>query len=175
LHELFSYNLAGYVVQLYFYCKVLIFQILLSFVLNHISVSLNCNIYSHTRFFFIIALLLLLLLYFLQFSFHSVAAVLTLVQTKRIRISTHKPNNKKNSKNNTKHNKYKYTYYQNTHTLVKTYKNILNHEFQLNLQDRWPPNKSCTYSHSHPVATANSKLFLCSICVDVRIHSRMVM
>jgi hypothetical protein len=38
-----------------------------------------------------------------------VAVVLTLVQTKQIRINIHKGNN-------TKHSKYKYTYYQNTHT-----------------------------------------------------------
>ena len=43
------------------------------------------------------------------------AVVLTLVQ---IRINIHKQNNtKKHSTNNTKHSKYKYTYYQNTHTL----------------------------------------------------------
>ena len=45
------------------------------------------------------------------------AVVLTLVQTKQIRINTYKRNStKKHSTNNTKHNKYKYTYYQNTHT-----------------------------------------------------------
>ena len=38
------------------------------------------------------------------------AVVLTLVQTKQIRINIHKPNN-------TKHSQYKDTYYQNTHTL----------------------------------------------------------
>ena len=46
------------------------------------------------------------------------AVLLTLVQTKQIRINIHKRNNtKKHSTNNTKHSKYKYTYYQNTHTL----------------------------------------------------------
>jgi len=46
------------------------------------------------------------------------AVVLTLVQTKQIRINIHKRNNtRKHSKNDTKHSKYKYTYYQNTHTL----------------------------------------------------------
>jgi len=45
-----------------------------------------------------------------------VALVLTLVQTKQIRIDIPKRNNKKHSTNNTKHSKYKYTYYQNTHT-----------------------------------------------------------
>ena len=43
------------------------------------------------------------------------AVVLTLVETKQIRINIHKRNNIKNSTNNTKHSKYKYTYYQNTH------------------------------------------------------------
>jgi hypothetical protein len=33
---------------LYFYCKVLIFQNLLSFFFNHIPVSWNCDIYQHT-------------------------------------------------------------------------------------------------------------------------------
>jgi hypothetical protein len=41
---------------------------------------------------------------------NSVAVVLTLVQTKQIRINIHN----RNSTNNTKHSKYKYTYYQNT-------------------------------------------------------------
>jgi hypothetical protein len=50
--------------------------------------------------------------YLPQLSFHSVAVVLTLVQTKEIRIYIHKQNNTKHSTNNTKHSKYKYTYYQ---------------------------------------------------------------
>jgi len=46
------------------------------------------------------------------------AVVLTLVQTKQIRINIRKRNNtKKHSTNNTKHSKYNYTFYQNTHTL----------------------------------------------------------
>ena len=45
----------------------------------------------------------------MHFSCHSMAAVLTLVQRKQIRINIHK-------RNYTKHSKYKYTYYQNTHT-----------------------------------------------------------
>jgi len=50
-----------------------------------------------------------------------VAVVLTLVQTKQIRINIHKRNNTKNHRtNNTKHSKYKYIYYQNTHTITKT-------------------------------------------------------
>jgi hypothetical protein len=55
--------------------------------------------------------------YLLRLSCHSVAVVLTLVQEKQIRINIHKRNNTKHIKNNTKHSKYKYTYYQNTHTL----------------------------------------------------------
>ena len=45
------------------------------------------------------------------------AAALTLVQAKQIRINTHKRNNKKHRSNSTKHSKYKYTYCQNTQTL----------------------------------------------------------
>ena len=48
----------------------------------------------------------------MQLTCHSVAVVLTLVQMK------HKRNNtKKHGTNNTEYSKYKYTYYQNTHTL----------------------------------------------------------
>jgi len=43
----------------------------------------------------ILLLLLLLLLLLMQFSCHSVAAVLTPVQTKQIRINVHKRNNTK--------------------------------------------------------------------------------
>jgi len=47
-----------------------------------------------------------------------VAVVLTIVQTKQIRINIHKRNKyKKHSTNNKKHSEYKYIYYQNTHTL----------------------------------------------------------
>ena len=42
---------------------------------------------------------------------------LTLIQSKQVSINIHKRNNTKRSTNNTKHSKYKYTYYQNTHTL----------------------------------------------------------
>ena len=45
------------------------------------------------------------------------AVVLTLVQTKQIYINE---TIQKHSTKNTKHSKYKYTYYQNTHTIVKT-------------------------------------------------------
>ena len=54
-----------------------------------------------------------------QLSFHSVAVVLTLVQTKQMRINIHKRNNTKTQYNNTKHSQYKYTYYQNSLTIVK--------------------------------------------------------
>jgi hypothetical protein len=47
--------------------------------------------------------------YYLQLSFHSVAVILTLVQTKQIRRNIHKRNKQKHSTNNTKHSKYKYT------------------------------------------------------------------
>jgi hypothetical protein len=40
---------------LYFYCKVLLFQNILSFFLNHIPVSWNCDVYHHTCSLFIIA------------------------------------------------------------------------------------------------------------------------
>ena len=63
-------------------------------------------------------LLLLLLQTAIELS-HSVAVVLTLVQTKQIRINVHKQNNTKHSTNNTKHSTYQYTYYQ-TPTHYKT-------------------------------------------------------
>ena len=54
--------------------------------------------------------------YLLQLSCHSVAVVLTLVQTKQIRIIYINETIQKHNTNNTKHRKYKDTYYQNTHT-----------------------------------------------------------
>jgi len=60
--------------------------------------------------------LLLLLLLLLQLICHSVAAVLTLVQTKQIRINIHKRSNTKNTVEIIQNSKCKYTYYQNTHT-----------------------------------------------------------
>ena len=45
------------------------------------------------------------------------AVVLTLLQTKQIRINIHKRNNTKNTVPAIQNSKYKYTYYQNTHTL----------------------------------------------------------
>jgi hypothetical protein len=64
-------------------------------------------------------LLLLLLLLLLQLSFHSVAVILTLVQTKQIRIYINETI-QKHSINNTKHSKHKYKVYQNTHIIAKT-------------------------------------------------------
>jgi len=68
----------------------------------------------------LLLLLLILLLLLLQLSFHSVAVVPTLAQTKQIRIKILERKIQKHSINNTKHSKYKYTYYQNTQTIVKT-------------------------------------------------------
>jgi hypothetical protein len=60
----------------------------------------------------------LLQLLLLQLSFHSVGAVLTLIQTKQTRIYIYiNETIQKHSTDNTKNSKYKYTYYQNTHTL----------------------------------------------------------
>jgi hypothetical protein len=66
-------------------------------------------------------------------SCHSVTAVLTPVQTKQIRINIHKRNNTKHSTNNTKHSKYKYTYYQITHTY--THQHIKNQVITTTVQD----------------------------------------
>ena len=49
------------------------------------------------------------------------AVVLTLVQTKQIRINIHKRNNIKNTVQRIQNSKYKYTYYQNTHTYTHPY------------------------------------------------------
>ena len=48
------------------------------------------------------------------------AVFLTPVQTKETRINIHKRNNNKTQYKQDKHSKYKYTYYQNCHTIVKT-------------------------------------------------------
>jgi hypothetical protein len=52
--------------------------------------------------------------YLLQLSFHSLAVVLTLVQTKQIIYINETI--QKHSTDSTKHSKYKYTQYQHTHT-----------------------------------------------------------
>ena len=84
--------------------------------------------------------------------------VLTLVQTKQIRINIHKPKIQKNSTNNTKHSKYKYTYYQNTHTLQNPHitKQVKQLQYKLKqTQYKIYPNeiitiKSCTLSIRSP-------------------------
>jgi hypothetical protein len=53
----------------------------------------------------------------------------------------------KHSKNNTKHSKYKYTYYQNTHTIVKTLPHTLTHTLQNKLKQ--PQYKIHTKWHNH--------------------------
>ena len=74
--------------------------------------------------------------YLLQLSCHSVAVVLTLVQTNQIRINIHKRNNtkKKHSTNNTKHSKYDYTraYCQNTHIWKWSFVSKLQKEKDIN-------------------------------------------
>ena len=62
--------------------------------------------------------------YLLQLSFHSVAVVLTLVQTKQLRMNIHERNSEEHSTNNTKLSKYKYIHYQNTHTHTYTYPHV---------------------------------------------------
>ena len=62
------------------------------------------------------------------------AKVLTLVHTKQIRINIHKRKNKKYNTNSSKHSKYKYTEYQNTHTIVKTPSHILTRTLQNKLK-----------------------------------------
>jgi len=44
----------------------------------------------------------------------------------------------KHSTNNTKHSEYKYTYYQNTHTIVETPAHTLTHTLQNKLQQPLP-------------------------------------
>jgi hypothetical protein len=76
----------------------------------------------------------LLLPLLLQLSCHSVAVVLTLVQTKQIRINMHKGNNTKTQYKQYKHSKYKYTYYQNTDIIVKSPPHTLTHTLQNKLK-----------------------------------------
>jgi hypothetical protein len=83
-----------------------------------------------------------------------VAVVLTLVQTKQVRINIHMYINEtiqKQSTNNTKHSKYKYTYYQNTQTIVKTPPHTLSHILQNKLNNhstRNTPNEIVTIQSS---------------------------
>jgi hypothetical protein len=53
---------------------------------------------------------------------------------KKIRINIHKRNNKKHSTNSTNRSKYKYTYYQNTHTIFETQSHTLTHTLQNKLK-----------------------------------------
>ena len=68
------------------------------------------------------------------------AIVLTLVQIKHIRINI-------NKQNNTKHSKYKYMYYQNTHTIVKTPLHTLNRTLKNKLKQ--PEYQIHTKRNSH--------------------------
>ena len=64
------------------------------------------------------------------------AVVLTLVETKQMRINIDKRNNTKKSTNNTKHGDYKYTYYQNTHTLQNPHTHTLQNPHTHTLQNK---------------------------------------
>ena len=108
----------------------------------------------------------------MQLSFHSVTVVLTLVQTGQIRINIHQRNNKKkHSTTNTKHSKYKYIYYQRTHTLqnphkhtpthYKTHTNTLphitkptqTHSHTLQNPHKHTPTRYKTHTNTHPHIT----------------------
>jgi len=96
--------------------------------------------------------------YLLQLSCHSVAVVLTLVQSKQIGINIHKRNNKKHSTNNTKHSKYRShitktpTHYK-THTYTHPHitKPTLTHTHTLQNPHLHTPThyKTHTYTHLH--------------------------
>ena len=62
--------------------------------------------YYYYYYYYYYIIIIIIIIYLLQLSCHSVAVVLTLVQTKQIRINVHKRNNTKPSTNNTKHSKY---------------------------------------------------------------------
>ena len=83
--------------------------------MTHVSINKQpVDFQNYYYYYYYYYLLTYLLTYLLQFSFHSVAAVLTLVQTKQIIYI--KETIQKHNTNNTKHSKYKYTHYQNAHT-----------------------------------------------------------
>ena len=73
----------------------------------------------------------------MQLTCHSVAVVLTLVQPKQIRINVHKRNNTQIQYKQA-NSKYKYTYYQNTHTL----QNKLEHSISSNTVQGTPNRNS---------------------------------
>ena len=85
--------------------------------------------------------------YLLQLSFHPVAVELTLVQTQQIRINMHKRNSTKTRYKQYKTSKYKYTYYHNTHAVVKTPPHTLTHTLQNKLKQ--PQYKIHTKWNSH--------------------------
>jgi hypothetical protein len=73
-----------------------------------------------------------------------VAVVLTLVQTKQIRIYI-KETIQKHNTNNSKHNKYKDTYYHNTYTIVKT----LTHTHTIQNSHIHTPTHYKTHTYTH--------------------------
>ena len=68
------------------------------------------------------------------------AVVLTLEQTKQIRMNVHKRNNKKNTVQRIQNSKYKYTYYQKTHTYT---------HIHITKQFKQPQEKIHTKCYSH--------------------------
>ena len=86
--------------------------------------------------------------------YHSVAVVLTLVQIKQIRINIHKRNNTKDTvQKSTKHSKYKYTCYQNTHTLqnphIHTPTHYKTHTLTHTHTHTYTPTHYKTHTHKH--------------------------
>jgi len=82
-----------------------------------------------------------------------VAVVFNVVQIKQIKIDTHKRNNKKHNSNDTKHSKYKYTYYQNTHIIVKTSPHTLTDTLKKKFKNhstRFTPKEIVTTQSSTP-------------------------
>jgi hypothetical protein len=89
--------------------------------------------------------LLLLLLLLTADSSHSVAVVLTPVQTKELRINIPKWNNTKTQYKNTKHSKYKDTHYQNTpHTLTHILQNKLKQP-KYKIHTKWNSHNTIKY------------------------------
>jgi hypothetical protein len=85
----------------------------------------------------------------LQLSFHPVAVAPTLVQTKQIRITIHK-------RNNTKHSKYKCTYYQNTHTILKTPTHYKTHKYTHTHTNTLQNPQTHTHTHPHITKPTNT-------------------
>ena len=104
-----------------------------------------------------------LLIYLLHLNFHSLAVVHVLVQTKQIGINIHERSNKTQSTNSTKHNKYKYSYHQNTQTVVKTSTHYKTHRYThqnitkpTHTQNRILQNKLKHASHKLKTSHANN-------------------